>query len=93
MIQSAKKLAAVLMSFILIIETYKKAYIFSAIKNTFLLNIFWLKYMLCIYYLMQFKKNQVKVQVFLNFGSEVNIIILAYATKLGLKVQLINIGT
>lgn len=39
-----------------------------------------------IYYLMQFKKNQVKIQALLNFGNEINTIISIYIVKQGLKV-------
>lgn len=45
-----------------------------------------LKHVLCIHHPMQFKKNQVKDQTFLDFGSEVNTMTPAYATKLDLKV-------
>lgn len=34
-----------------------------------------LKYIPCIYYLLKFKKDQIKVKAFNNFGSEVNVII------------------
>lgn len=44
------------------------------------------KHILCIYYLIKFKKNQVKIWALLNFGSKVNAISPAYTTNLGLKV-------
>lgn len=45
-----------------------------------------LEYILCIYYLIQFKKDQIKVQALLDSSSKVNVIPSAYTTKLGLKV-------
>lgn len=45
-----------------------------------------LKYLSYIYYSMQFKKNQAKIQALLNSGSEVNIITPAYTTRLGFKI-------
>lgn len=51
-----------------------------------------LKYVLCIYYPIQFKKDQIKMQALLNFGSEVKVMTPAYAAKLGLKVRSINFG-
>lgn len=44
-----------------------------------------------IYHSVQFKKNQAKVQALLNFDNEVNIMILAYITRLGFKVRLTNV--
>lgn len=54
--QSVKKPAIILAIFILTIEAYKKAYTLSALK-IFLP----LKYILCIYCLVLFKKNQAKI--------------------------------
>lgn len=68
-------------STIKVFPTYKKAYTSSTTK---IFSPF--KYILCIYYLMQFKKNQTKIWALLNFDSEINIMTLAYAAKLGLKV-------
>lgn len=45
----------------------------------------------CTYYLVQFKKNQVKIQALLDFSSEINIITPTYIAKLDLKVQSNNI--
>lgn len=44
-----------------------------------------LECVLCIYYLVWFKKNPVKVQALLNFGNKVNVMTLTYIAKLGLK--------
>lgn len=44
---------------------------------------------LCIYYPIWFKKNE--VQTLINSGSEINAIELAYILKLGLKIRLNNI--
>lgn len=51
-----------------------------------------LKHILCIYYLLEFKKDQAKILALINFGIEVNVITLAYTTNLGLKAWPINIG-
>lgn len=72
-------------------EVYKKAYILLIAKYIFLFNTPLLKYMLCIYYLIWFKKDQAKVQSLLDSYNEVNAMILAYAAKLELKVQPTNI--
>lgn len=41
-------------------------------------SILLLKYILCIYYLVQFQKNQAKTQTLLDFSNEDNSITLAY---------------
>ena len=46
----------------------------------------------CIYYLVQFQKNQEQVKALLNSGSEVNAISPAYAKKLDLNTQKTNVG-
>lgn len=80
---------------ILTIETCEKAYISSAIKNSLLLlfafNIFLFKYILCIYYLLYFRKDQVKIQALIDFGSKFNAMISVYVERLKLKAQSINI--
>lgn len=82
----------------LIIETCKKTYISSVIKNglpllldTPPLDIFpfdtpLLKCMPCIYHLVYLKKDQAKVQVLLNFNSKINTITPVYIARLGLKI-------
>lgn len=50
-----------------------------------------LKYILCIHYLIRFKKDQGKVQSLIDTDNEVNIMILASAAKLDLKVQIIDV--
>lgn len=45
-----------------------------------------------IYHLVQFKKNQAKVQILLNFSNKVNIITLIYVANLGFKVRLTDVG-
>lgn len=45
-----------------------------------------LKRIPCIYYLVQFKKDQVKVQALINSGNKVYIITPIYITKLDLKI-------
>lgn len=45
-----------------------------------------------IYYTMRFKKNQAKIQALIDFNNKINVMILAYAIKLGLKLQTTNIG-
>lgn len=44
------------------------------------------KYILYIYYLINLKKNQVKAQLLINFGSKINAITWSYVNKLGLKI-------
>lgn len=56
--------------------------------NNFALS---LKHILCIHHLVRFKKDQIKVQALLNSDSKVNVMSLAYAAKLGLKVQPTNV--
>lgn len=51
-----------------------------------------LEYVSYIYYLIQLKKAQIKIQALINFGSKVNAITLLYVTKLSLKVRSTNIG-
>lgn len=51
-----------------------------------------LEKVLFIYYLMQFRKNQVKTQALIDSGSEINVITLAYIASLGLKVWQTNVG-
>ena len=46
----------------------------------------------CIYYLVQFCQDKEIIQALINFGSEVNVMSLAYAKKLGLRTQIINVG-
>ena len=47
----------------------------------------------CICYLVQFGKDKGKnVLALLDFGSEINMMNLAYAAHLGLKVRVTNIG-
>ena len=45
----------------------------------------------CIHYLVQFRKDGSQVQALFNSGSEVNIMNLAYASRLGLRVHRTNI--
>lgn len=73
-------------------KAYKQAYTPSTIKNSLLLNTFYLKRILCIFYPICLKKDQVNVQALLNSNSELNAMILAYAARLSFKVQTINVG-
>lgn len=50
------------------------------------------KHVLYIYYLLCFRKNQVKLQTLFNFGSENNAIIPVYAKKLGLYTYKTYVG-
>lgn len=50
-----------------------------------------LKRILCIYYPISLKKNQIKTCALINFDGEVNTITWSYATKLGLKIYATNI--
>ena len=46
----------------------------------------------CIHYPVQFQEGQEQVKALLDSGSEVNAISPAYAKRLGLKTQKINVG-
>ena len=46
----------------------------------------------CICYPIWFQKSEVQVQALFDFGSEVNTMTLGYASKLGLKIRLTNVG-
>lgn len=50
-----------------------------------------LKQILYIYYLVRFKKDQTKVQALLDSSNKVNVMSLAYAANLNLKIRLINV--
>lgn len=43
------------------------------------------KHISYVHHLVQFKKNQVKVQALIDFDNEVNVMTLAYTSKLGFK--------
>lgn len=45
-----------------------------------------LKKILCIYYLLYFQKNTLKINALIDFGNKINTKILAYILKLGFKV-------
>lgn len=47
--------------------------------------------MLCIYYLLHFKKDGLKIQALIDSDNEVNKMAPAYAAKLGLKIEPTNI--
>lgn len=66
----------------------KEAYTSSAIEHTLTLSLdtLLLECVPCIYHLLWFKKDQAKVQVLLDSGSEINTMTLAYAAKLNFKV-------
>ena len=53
-----------------------------------------LEHVFCIHYPVQFKKNThgTQVQALIDLGSEINVMIPAYASKLGLRVYRTNIG-
>lgn len=46
-----------------------------------------IKCVLCIYHLVKFKKNQVKIEALLDSDSKINAMTLAYTARLGLKIQ------
>ena len=72
-----KKLVLVLATFLLVTETNKEVT---------------LEWMPCIHYLLCFWKDIVDIRALINSGSEVNIMALAYASKLGFKVYSIDVG-
>lgn len=51
-----------------------------------------LKHMSCIYYMVDFKKDQVKTQALIDSRSEVNAITPAYISKFGVKICYIDDG-
>ena len=53
-----------------------------------------LNWVLCICYLIQFKKNKVQdeVQALINSSSKVNTITLGYISKIDLKIRFTNVG-
>lgn len=71
------------------IKACKKTYTPSATENniSLLLNTLPLKHVLCIHYLVCFKKDQTKVQALLDSGNNVNTITLAYTARFGFKVR------
>lgn len=75
-----KKLVLILAIFILIINISKKAYLALLFKYIFI-----------IYYLMQFKKNQAKIQVLIDFKNKVNIIAIIHIIKLELRIRFTKI--
>lgn len=72
----------------------KETYIFLVTKNTLLLllNFPFFKYILCIYHLVRFKKDQAKILPLLDFGNGVNAITPAYTASLGLKICPTNVN-
>lgn len=50
-----------------------------------------LKCISCIYYLIEFKKDQTKVQALLDSDSKVNVMTPAYAARLGFKIWPTNV--
>lgn len=51
-----------------------------------------LKYVLCIYYLVQFQENLNQIKALFNSGSKINTVSPAYVKKLSLKIRKINVG-
>ena len=51
-----------------------------------------LERMLCIYYPFCFWKNTASIKTLIDLGSKINIMIIAYKSKLGLKVYHTNIS-
>lgn len=73
----------------LIVDTIIQKFIASVAVSIFsakILALLLLKRVLCIYYPMQFKKNQAKIQTLLDSGSEVNAITPAYIIKLSFTI-------
>lgn len=101
----AKKLVLVLATFLSIIVTSIEAVqvdptinestvVFSFEPPTLVIDNLALpfEFVPCIYHLLWFKKDQIEVQALLDSNSKVNVMIPAYAVKLGLKVQLTDVG-
>lgn len=51
-----------------------------------------LKYLLYIYYPLYFKKDKGNIKALINSNNKVNIIVLTYMAKLGLKIWLTNVS-
>ena len=75
----AKKLVSIMIISLLVNETSKEDYVL-------------LEQMSYIYYLFYFRKNIIGIKALIDLGNEVNIITLAYASKLGLKIYYTNVG-
>lgn len=75
----------------LTVKACKKAYMPSAIENIFSLNLFVLKYILYIYYSLDFKKNQANNQALLDINSKINATTVAYMVSISLKVRSISV--
>lgn len=75
-------------------KTCKKAYKSLVAKNNVLslraIDIPLLKGALCIYYLLYFNKDQVKVQTWLDSNTEINTMAPAYAANLSFKIRSTN---
>lgn len=69
-------------------EAYKEVYVIIPNLKALVFDnsILLLKCMSCIYYPIQFKKDQARIQALLDCSRKINAIILAYAVKLGFKV-------
>lgn len=95
MFEIIKKLVLILVTFLLItIASIKVVFILNFETLNFITkNILSLKYMLYIYYLLKFKKNQFKIKTLINSNNKVNTIIQLYITKLRFKIWPINIRT
>lgn len=91
-----KKLILILAIFISITKIGKKTSFIVALSfqvlafNNFTLP---LKHILCIYYLIYFKKNQTKIKALLDSNNKINIMTPTYVAKLDFKIWTTNIGT
>lgn len=86
-----KNLVAVLAISISITENCKKTYTIVTNPEVPTISPPLLNHMTFIQYLIQFKKNQAKIQTLLDFSSKVNVMTLAYAVSINSKVWLTNI--
>lgn len=66
-------------------KTLKQLVTSADIFNVFLKGVSY------IYYLLQFKKDQAKIQVLLDSDNKINAIFLAYLAQLGFKVKTTNV--
>lgn len=65
----------------------------AIIQGSDQVSVFDLAHVLCIYYPVCSRKDQAEVRVLINSGNEVNAIIPAYTSKLGLKDQVTDVET
>ena len=83
----AKKLVSISATFMLVTGASK---VTPVIQTTQKVILDWVS---CIHYLVQFwKDKRATIRAVIDFGSEVNVMTLAYAKKLGIQIQRTNVS-